>query len=66
MLTKIKNFWNEEDGVTAIEYGLIAGLVVVLIIASLTTIGTNLESLFGIVSTATTNATAAAKTANPT
>ncbi|MEG0112644.1 MAG: Flp family type IVb pilin, partial [Comamonas sp.] len=26
MTNIIKNFWNDEEGATAIEYGLIAGL----------------------------------------
>jgi pilus assembly protein Flp/PilA len=35
-----------ESGVTAIEYGLIAALIAVVIIAGLTLIGTNLQSIF--------------------
>ena len=41
----------EEDGVTAIEYGLIAGLVAVVIIIALTTVGSGLNSIFGTVAT---------------
>jgi pilus assembly protein Flp/PilA len=37
---------NDERGVTAIEYGLIAALVAVVIIGSVTTLGTNLSSTF--------------------
>ncbi len=36
----------EEDGVTAIEYGLIAGLIAVAIIAIVTTLGTTLAATF--------------------
>jgi pilus assembly protein Flp/PilA len=36
-----------ESGVTAIEYGLIASLIAVFIIAGVTAIGTNLNTLFG-------------------
>ena len=43
----IKNFIREEDGVTAIEYGLIAALIAVVIIASVQLIGTNLNVTFG-------------------
>ena len=39
----IKQFAQEEDGVTAIEYGLIAALIAVVIIASVTLVGTNLN-----------------------
>ena len=42
----IKNFMQEEDGVTAIEYGLIAALIAVVIIGAVTTTGTNLSALF--------------------
>ena len=31
----LKNFWKNEDGATAIEYGLIAALIAVVIIISL-------------------------------
>lgn len=39
-------FLKEEAGVTAIEYGLIAGLIAVAIIAGVTNIGTDLKTLF--------------------
>lgn len=42
----IKNFIREEDGVTAIEYGLIAALIAVVIIASVTIVGTQLRAVF--------------------
>jgi pilus assembly protein Flp/PilA len=35
-----------ERGVTAIEYGLIASLIAVVIIAGITLIGTNLQAIF--------------------
>lgn len=35
-----------EEGVTAIEYGLIASLVALAIIAAATTLGTNLSTMF--------------------
>lgn len=48
----IKNFGREEDGVTAIEYGLIAALIAVTIIISVTAVGDNLVLVFNAVSTA--------------
>lgn len=42
----IKNFIQEEDGVTAIEYGLIAALIAVVIIAAVKVIGTQLNATF--------------------
>jgi pilus assembly protein Flp/PilA len=52
MRTELTRFWNEEDGATAIEYGLIAGLIAVVIIGALTTLGTDIGSLFGRISSA--------------
>lgn len=46
MVQFIKNFWQEEEGVTAIEYGLIAALIAVVIIGALTLVGTNLNAVF--------------------
>jgi pilus assembly protein Flp/PilA len=40
-----------EGGVTAIEYGLIAGLIAVVIITGVTLVGTNLEALFSAIAT---------------
>ena len=42
----IKNFLREEDGVTAIEYGLIAAMIGVAILTAVTLIGTNLNVVF--------------------
>ena len=42
----LQKFVRDEEGVTAIEYGLIAALVAVAIIAGATALGTNLNSLF--------------------
>ncbi len=36
----------DESGATAIEYGLIAGLISVVIITAVTTVGTNLSTKF--------------------
>ena len=40
------NFFKDEDGVTAIEYGLIAALIAVVIITAVTLVGTSLENTF--------------------
>lgn len=42
----IKNFANDESGATAIEYGLIAAGISVVIIAAVQTVGTNLTTTF--------------------
>jgi pilus assembly protein Flp/PilA len=48
----ISRFVRDESGATAIEYGLIAALISVVIITALTTIGTSLNTKFGDVATA--------------
>ncbi len=42
----IKQFVRDEEGVTAIEYGLIAALIAVVIIASVKYVGTELNLTF--------------------
>ena len=42
----------DESGVTAIEYGLIAGLISIVIIAAVTLIGTDLNLVFGAIAAA--------------
>jgi pilus assembly protein Flp/PilA len=44
-------FVKNESGATAIEYGLIAALISVVIIGVLTTLGTNLEGKFNEIAT---------------
>ncbi|MEP2944151.1 MAG: Flp family type IVb pilin, partial [Hyphomicrobiales bacterium] len=41
-----KKFRKDEKGATAIEYGLIAALISVIIITALTTLGTSLSTNF--------------------
>ena len=52
-----KNFWADEEGATAIEYGLLAALIAVAIVGTVTTLGGSLNALFTRVSTALTTAT---------
>ena len=46
----------DEEGTTAIEYGLIAGLVAIATILALTALGAGLNTLFTNVGTEVTNA----------
>lgn len=48
-MTKIKNFFRNEDGATAIEYGLIAALISVVIIAGVLLVGENLANAFNFI-----------------
>lgn len=52
----IQAFRDEEEGVTAIEYGLIAALIAVVIIAALGLVGTELDSTFTTIQGALSNA----------
>ncbi len=46
MKNLVSRFVRDESGATAIEYGLIAALISVVIIAALTSVGTNLSAKF--------------------
>ena len=58
MRNLLNRFAKDESGATAIEYGLIAALIAVGIIAALTTMGGKLKDTFGKVSTELTTANA--------
>ena len=45
-MTKFIRFLRDDSGATAIEYGLIAALVAVVLITGLTTLGTTLNAKF--------------------
>ena len=49
-MTYVKRFLQDESGATAIEYGLIAALISVVIIAALNTLGGSLNTTFASVS----------------
>jgi pilus assembly protein Flp/PilA len=51
-MEKLRRFFKDEEGVTAIEYGLIAALIAVVIIVAVTAVGTSLDGIFNRVSTA--------------
>ncbi|MDT3708244.1 MAG: Flp family type IVb pilin [Thiobacillus sp.] len=46
MQMAVKRFWADEEGVTAIEYGLLAALIAVMIIAGASAVGTSLNAEF--------------------
>ncbi len=54
MTNLFSRFVRDESGATAIEYGLIAALIAVVIITAVTTVGNNLSTTFGKVSTGLT------------
>ena len=42
----LKTFRKEEEGATAVEYGLMVALIAVVIIGAVSLLGTNLDTLF--------------------
>lgn len=51
-MLNLKKYLSDDRGATAIEYGLIAGLIAVVIIAAVTLAGTNLSGMFNAIATA--------------
>ena len=52
-----KQFARDEEGVTAIEYGLIAFLIAVVIVGAVQLTGTNLRTVFNTIAGTLTNVT---------
>ena len=46
MIQYLRSFFKDEDGATAIEYGLIAAGIAVVIITAVRLVGTNLTATF--------------------
>ncbi len=46
MLQHLKTFMRDEEGASAVEYGLLVALIAAVIIVAVTTIGTNLSAKF--------------------
>jgi pilus assembly protein Flp/PilA len=55
-MAKFLKLFKNEEGATAIEYGLIAALIAVACIAALQTVGTQLSSTFSKVGSSLTTA----------
>jgi pilus assembly protein Flp/PilA len=56
MKTLFTRFAKDESGATAIEYGLIAALISVSLVAGATIVGDQLEAIFNYIGTTLTNA----------
>lgn len=52
MLRLVKKFYQDEEGATAIEYGLIAGILAVSIVAGASLIGNTINNTFDTLGTA--------------
>jgi pilus assembly protein Flp/PilA len=48
-LHKIVAFINDEEGASAVEYGLLVGLIAAVLVAALTLLGGNIRDLFNAV-----------------
>jgi pilus assembly protein Flp/PilA len=56
MMNSIKRFVREEEGVTMVEYGLLAALIAVVCIAAIKIIGVELDKVFDLIGTELQNA----------
>jgi pilus assembly protein Flp/PilA len=45
-MERIKNFFKDESGAAAVEYGLLIGLIAVAVVAVLTTLGPKVAATF--------------------
>jgi pilus assembly protein Flp/PilA len=45
-MERIKNFFKDESGASAVEYGLLVALIAVVIIGAVTTLGQNISGKF--------------------
>ena len=45
-MNKLIKFFKDEEGATAVEYGLMVALIAVVIIAAVTLLGTNVSTKF--------------------
>jgi pilus assembly protein Flp/PilA len=45
-MERIKNFFKDESGASAVEYGLLVSLIAVAIIIAVTAVGNNLSAMF--------------------
>jgi len=51
-MERIKRFMKEEEGATAVEYGMIVALIAAVIVGVVTTLGTKINTAFTTVSDA--------------
>jgi pilus assembly protein Flp/PilA len=47
----LSRLWKDEEGATAVEYGIMVALIALVIIAGVTALGTNLQATFNKAST---------------
>ena len=64
-MERLKKFFRDEEGATAVEYGLMVALIAIVIIAAVTILGTNLSTKFNSVATAVGAASWQSKKTSP-
>ncbi len=52
MVTSLRRFTRDECGATSIEYALIASGVSIVIVGTVATLGSNVETMYSVVATA--------------
>lgn len=52
IFSEIKRFIRDEEGATAVEYGLLAALIAVVMVAAVTTVGNRVCETFNSIATA--------------
>ena len=52
MLKVLNNFWRDEEGATAVEYGIMVAAIAAVIITIVISIGAKTNTAFGVVDTA--------------
>ena len=57
MCAKIKALWRNDEGASALEYGLVVGLIALVIIAGLGLAGNTLSHLFNFIGSELSNVT---------
>jgi len=56
MLKLINRFRRTEEGAALVEYGMLVGLIAVVCVGAVTTLGTGINNVFGAINTALTTA----------
>ncbi len=52
MVRMMKKLWRDQEGPTAVEYGLMVALIAIVIITVVTQLGTNVQGTFQTISNA--------------
>ena len=54
-MNAMRKFWSDEQGATAVEYGLMVALIAVVMIVSVKALGTAISTKFGMVASELNN-----------